>query len=70
MSEIKQQLEIYKMQLHEEICKPSNQLDIIIIRVAGGWIYANKIFDTSTGYCYLNNMIFVPFNNEFQNEQF
>ena len=64
----KEKLEIYKMNLHEEIAKPSNDLDITIIRVAGGWIYANKIYDTSTGYCYLNNMVFVPFSNEFQDD--
>lgn len=57
---------IYKMKLHEEQTKPSQYLDIKIIRVPGGWIYANKIYDVTTGYSYLNNMVFVPFNNEFQ----
>lgn len=56
---------IYKMQLHEEQVKPSHDLDIKIIRVPGGWIYVNRIYDGTTGWTYVNNMVFVPFNNEF-----
>ena len=57
---------IYKMKLHEEQVKPSNDLDITIIRAPGGWIYTNKIYDPTTGLMFINTMTFVPFNNEFQ----
>lgn len=57
---------IYKMKLHEEQVKPSQELDIKIIRVPGGWIYVNRIYDVTTGWVLVNSMVFVPFNNEFQ----
>ena len=57
---------IYKMLLHERIiCDTSTDVTRIdIVRVAGGWLYyTHSILSNTT------NLIFVPFNNEFQEVQ-
>jgi hypothetical protein len=58
--------DLYEMKLHEEITKPSNNLDITIVRVPGGWIYCSVNTDPTTGYRYVITQTFVPFHNEFQ----
>jgi len=48
-------IDIYKMKLHDTFRVLDGPLSYSIIRVAGGWIYN---FD--------NEVVFIPFHNEFQ----
>ena len=49
--------DIYNMKLHQEI--KYDDLNVVVIRVAGGWIYKNTNI--------VESLTFVPYNNEFQN---
>ncbi len=49
---------IYKMKLHECFTIDKN---IVITRVAGGWIYEYHNQNEN-----IPSLVFVPFNNEFQ----
>jgi len=55
--------EIYYMGLHEILNIDGNSLSTTIIRVPGGWVYHS--YDKSKNFL---GMVFVPFNNEFQDE--
>ena len=53
---------IYELKLHEELVIDKGLFTIVIVRVAGGWIYnitRNNIANT----------VFVPFHNDMLNEQ-
>jgi len=56
---------IYDLKLHEYII--IDYSDTIVTRVPGGWIYE---IERSNGHSRgrLINTIFVPYNNEYQNE--
>ena len=47
---------IYDLDLHEEIKVEDN---LWAIRVPGGWIYSNGLFDNKV------HCVFVPYDNEF-----
>lgn len=55
-------MNIYKMKLHETIKGCNHELTYYITRVAGGWIY-----EMPRGNTRRFTSVFVPFNNEFQN---
>ena len=48
---------IYELKLNEDLMFESEQLEVYVLRVPGGWVYI--IGQTSA---------FVPFNNEFQKD--
>ena len=52
------EVNIYEMKLHEYV---QLENDLVIHRVAGGWLYAIPRLD-----CGQMNTVFVPLNNEFQ----
>ena len=52
---------LYKMQLHDSrVFETQEGITIIVIRVAGGWIYYYVRLD-----CNSVSSLFIPFNNEF-----
>ena len=58
---------IYQLELHEHL---QISPELIIVRVAGGWNYTYYVCNKGAGVCYdnwvLQQVVFVPFNNEFQ----
>lgn len=52
-------MNIYELKLHESIMLKNG--DLVIHRVAGGWLYTMPRLD-----CGQMNTVFVPFDNEFQ----
>ena len=62
---------IYNLELHEDIY--INGQDCYVARVAGGWLYKyyTEVYDAGTT-SYKNvidQIVFVPYNNEFQKVQ-
>lgn len=55
---------IYNLDLHEWLNIRTSSTSTSILRVPGGWIYYNKMFEDGkkTG-------VFVPFDNEFMPEK-
>lgn len=56
--------ELYNMKLHNIICPNGRNGGLKILRVPGGWIYYR--FDITNK---LISSIFVPFDNEFQEQK-
>lgn len=57
--------DIYKMKLHDRIGLPDQMFYGYITRVASGWIYTYCNTDPTTGYSFVTNSVFVPFDNHF-----
>jgi hypothetical protein len=53
--------DIYQMKLHDVVNQNNTYYYFEIIRVPGGWVY--RIQEKITG---KESMVFVPYNNEFQ----
>jgi hypothetical protein len=50
---------IYNLELHEDLTLDNERT--VVKRVAGGWLYSQQIPE-----CNLYEVVFVPYNNEFQ----
>jgi hypothetical protein len=50
---------IYNLELHEDLILDNERT--VVKRVAGGWLYSQQIRE-----CNLYEVVFVPYNNEFQ----
>ena len=57
--------EIYNMNLHDRLTM--EKADVVIMRVAGGWIY--EVFSQDESGNYRISSTFVPFHNEFMGEK-